>query len=272
MGKIVKKIVKKKVSPVPESVRGLKLEHFRLQERSEFQVGRRIWFQFHYRNLTGQDVGYGSTGMAIHRWTGTEWTLHTLKHSFGGPNGRMRAKGGPGDGPFHDDNWKADQPGEFALTPYISFDPEAARKIEQLKQAAAVDELFHMAMPVYVTVRRDKPGAVNDNPPAPLFPDKFEEVEVEEVVETGDGESVPPTEPGTVMPPSPEIEVGSTDKNELTRQVIEWHAGSGVGAVRIEFSRRQGDQWLVQAVINQNLDPDSRIELIFLDEDEGSAG
>lgn len=282
MKKTVKKIVKRKVAPVPESVKGLKLEHFRLQDRSEFQVGRQIWFQFHYDNLAGKDVGYGSMGMAIHKWTGTEWALHNYKHSYGGPKAKLRAKGGPGDGAFHDDNWKADQPGEFALTPYISFEKAAAHKIQTLKQPAAVGDVSLMAMPVYVTIRHDKPGAVHDSPPAPLFPEKFEEVEVEEVIEVEDeagaepgqpGDGASPVAPGTgtaVRPPSSTIPADPTGLDEVIRQVVEWHAGSGVRAVRIELSRRDGDRWLVHTAINQALDADNRVELVFLGSDEES--
>ena len=86
------------------------------------RVNGPIWFQFHYDNLLGSDIGYGSMGMAIHRWTGSEWKLHNYKSSFGGPNGRLRAGGGPGGGPAHEDHWKVDRKGVFALTPYVSFD------------------------------------------------------------------------------------------------------------------------------------------------------
>jgi hypothetical protein len=270
MKKVVKKIVRKKVSPIPESVKGLKLAHFKLQDRSEFQVGRRIWFQFHYDNLSGADVSYGSMGMAIHKWDGSTWQLHAYKHSFGGPKGRLRAGGGPGGGPFHDDNWKADEPGEFALMPYVSFDSAAAHKIETLKDPAAVEDVWRMAMPLYATIRRDKPGALHDNPPAPFFPEKWEEVEVEEVVDVEEGEGGQPGQPGDggdteapVKTSPPGVGAG----REVTRQVIEWRSGSGVGAVRIELSRRDGDHWSVHTVLNQALDADNRIEVIFLEGD-----
>lgn len=272
MKRIVKKIVRKKVSPIPESVNGLKLEHFQLQERSEFQVGRPIWFQFHYDNLSGDDVPYGSTGMAVHKWTGTEWKLHAFKHSFGGPKGTLRAKGGPGDGAFHDDNWKADQPGEFALTPYISFDKQASHKIKNQKDPADVGDVSFMAMPLYVTIERDKPGAIHDDPPAPLFAEKFVEVEIEEEVEVEKPDGDSQDEPGqdaVSKPPAKSISAGPPGKREVTRQVIEWLSGSGVGAVRIELSRREGEQWLVHTVISQVLDADNRVEVIFLDEAAG---
>jgi len=266
MKKTVKKIVKKKVSPVPDSAKGLKLEHFKLQDRSEFQVGRRIWFQFHYDNVAGADVSYGSMGMAMHKWDGSAWRLHAYKHSFGGPNGTLRVGGGPGGGPFHDDNWKADEPGEFALTPYVSFDSAAAHKIETLNDPAAVEDVSLMAMPVYATIKRDQPGRVHDNPPAPLFPDKFEEVEVEEVIDVPDDEGSQSGEGGETKPP---VSTGpvSGEGREVTRQVIEWRSGSGVGAVRIELSRREGDQWLVHTILNKALDADNRIEVIFLEGD-----
>jgi hypothetical protein len=270
MKEIVKKILKKKVSPIPESVKGLKLAQFKLQERSEFQVDRRIWFQFHYDNLSGADVGYGSMGMAVHQWDGSAWQLHAYKHSFGGPNGTLRAGGGPGGGPFHDDNWKADEPGEFALTPYISFDRAAAHKIETLKDPAAVTDVFHMAMPLYAAIKRDQPGAVHDNPPAPLFPEKFEEVEVEEVVDVPDDEGEQSGQPGgdvETKPPDTSPPPVSGAGREVSRQAIEWHSGSGVGAVRIELSRRQGDRWVVHTVLNKALDDDNRVEVIFLEGD-----
>ena len=50
---------------------------------------------------------------------------------------------------------------------------------------------------------------------------------------------------------------------EVSRQVIDWHAGSGVGAVRIVLSRRQGDQWLAHTTLTQALDDDNRVEVIF---------
>jgi hypothetical protein len=52
--------------------------------------------------------------------------------------------------------------------------------------------------------------------------------------------------------------------------MIEWRAGSGIGRVRIELSKRDGDRWLVQTALTQALDADSRIELIFLEGDEGA--
>jgi len=210
--------------------------------------------------MSGTDVGYGS--MAIHKWDGSAWQLHAYKHSFGGPNGTLRAGGGP----FHDDNWKADEPGEFALTPYISFDRAAAHKIETLKDPAAVTDVFHMAMPIYVTAKRDQPGAVQNNPPAPLFPEKFEEVEVEEVMDVPDDEGQPGGDVETKLPDtSPRPVAGA--RREVSRQAIEWRSGSGVGAVRIELSRREGDRWVVHTILNEALDDDNRVEVIFLEGD-----
>lgn len=258
--------VNKNVSAVAEDARGLKLAHFKLQTRSEFQVGRAIWFQFHYDNLTGAPVPYGSMGMAIHKWDGSAWRLHAYKHSFGGSGTgeSLPAAGGPGGGAFHDDHWKADEPGEFALTPYISFDPAAALKIETHKDHAAVDDVFHMAMPLYAAIKRDKAGSVHDNPPAPLFADKSEDEESEEEVDLADDGGDDSGGADLGRPPVETVQPGQVKGREVTRQVIQWHEGSGVGAVRIEVSRRHGDQWLVHTVLSEALDADNRIEVVFL--------
>ena len=125
-----------------------------------------------------------------------------------------------------------------------------------------------MAMPLYVTIGQNGPGGKLADPPAPLFQDKFVEEVIEEVIDVPDevGPTPDPPKVGAgVKPPQGKIPAGPTDKTEMTRQVIEWHSGSGVGAVRIELSRREGDQWLVHTVLTQSLDADNRVEVVFLE-------
>lgn len=66
----------------------------------------------------------------------------------------------------------------------------------------------------------------------------------------------------------PESDESALLGDERTRQIIEWPPGSGVEAVRIVLSKRQGGQWLAHTTLTQSLESDSRIELIFL---EGAA-
>jgi hypothetical protein len=295
--RIVKKIIKRKVSPIPDSVKGLKLEHFNLQDRSEFKVNGPIWFQFHYDNLLGNNIAYGSMGMAIHKWTGSEWKLHDYKSSYGGPRASLKSGGGPGGGPAHEDHWKVDGKGIYALTPYVSFDKEASDKINERNDPDAVGDVSHMAMPTYIGIGQDGPNGKLKEPPAPLFPDKVveEEIEVEEKTETpnedaGDeidavtgedaggtakerakeptdsisGAPDSPAAGALVKPPGTVVPAHATTVEEVSRQVIDWRAGSGVGAVRIVLSRRQGNQWLAHTTLTQALDDNNRVEVIFL--------
>jgi hypothetical protein len=160
------------------NVRGIELDFFEVQtDQSRFQIHQRIWCHFRYYNRAGAEIEYGGIGIAVHKWTGEEWTFHYYRHSY---SGRLRSEGGPAPGGrAWRDNWKADGVATFALTPYLTFDGDARKKEKRLKPTSIADGHF-MGEPVYVAVGSNlEPGKVIDNPPAPLFPEPEPEPEVE---------------------------------------------------------------------------------------------
>jgi murein DD-endopeptidase MepM/ murein hydrolase activator NlpD len=155
---------------VEANVRGIELDFFEVQtDYSRFQIQQRIWCHFRYHNRAGAEIEYGGIGIAVHKWTGQEWTFHYYRHSYAG---ELRSEGGPAPGGrAWRDSWKGDDVATFALTPFLTFD-NSAKKREKRQNPTSIGDGHFMGKPVYVEVGGStEPGGVIDNPPAPLFPE-----------------------------------------------------------------------------------------------------
>ncbi|HSG17705.1 MAG TPA: M23 family metallopeptidase [Anaerolineae bacterium] len=180
---------KKDRPPVKPNHRGIELDFFKVIDgKSDFRIHKKVWCEFRYNNTAGREIPYGGIGIAVHKWTGTEWVFAYYQHSY---KGRVRTAGGPKpDGSPHDDGWKNVDVGIYALTPFLTFDELAQNK---RKNPTAISEGFFMGPPIYIRIGSHiEPGGRIDQPPAPLFP----EPELDEVVDPEDGDPLAPGAPG----------------------------------------------------------------------------
>jgi hypothetical protein len=99
----------------PKGANGLVASHFALQERSEYNAGGSIWFEFTIANDTGNEVPYNALGVmpkkdGVDRF---EWYQQT----YGGKNSTISAGGFSWE-----DRIKIPEPGNYTLRLVMCFD------------------------------------------------------------------------------------------------------------------------------------------------------
>ncbi len=99
----------------PPDTRGLVLTNFALQDRSDFSVNKRIWFEFDLSNTTGGEVAYNRLGV-MPRKDGAD-RPQWFQQSYGGPNAAIRP-----EGLVHEDSIRLPEAGTYTLRLAICFD------------------------------------------------------------------------------------------------------------------------------------------------------
>lgn len=101
--------------PPATGANGLVASHFALQERSEYNAGGKVWFEFEIANSTGNEVSYSALGVmpkkdGVDRF---EWYQQT----YGGQNSTIK----PG-GLVWEDRIELPEPGSYTLRLVMCFD------------------------------------------------------------------------------------------------------------------------------------------------------
>jgi hypothetical protein len=99
----------------PDDTRGLTATNFALQDRSDYTVNGRIWFEFTIVNNSGGDVAYNRLGV-LPKKDGVD-RFDWFQQSYGGPNATMKPAGR-----VHEDNIKLPETGNYTLRLAICFE------------------------------------------------------------------------------------------------------------------------------------------------------